>query len=136
MHHGCPAHFYAQMGHKITFVDVKYLLHATVAVLSIMGIKNGSMLLNHVGGISMNNLITILQHQASQCCEKASPAVAFDVNWLAQRFGQYKVGPVPSIFQFAEAFLCQGGCPCSDRWTSLTSLKEGLYCSGGQGKPG
>ena len=73
-----------------------------------MGIKNGSMLLYHVGGISMNNLITILQHQASHCCEKASPAVAFDVNWLAQRFGQYKVGPVPSIFQFAEAFLCQG----------------------------
>ena len=72
---------------QITFLlTVKHLLHATAAVLSIMCIKNGSMLLNHISGILIDNLITILQHYASCWSEKASPAVAFDVNWLAQMF--------------------------------------------------
>ena len=59
-------------------------------------------------GISIYNLITILQHHASHWSEKASPAVAFDANCLAQRFGQYKGGSIPSICQFAQAFLCWG----------------------------
>ena len=81
-----------------------------VAVLVIMGVKNGSMLLNHVSGISADNLVTILWSsgiEQSHWGEKASPAVAFDASWLAMRFGQYKDGAVPSICQLAEAFLCQ-----------------------------